>query len=384
MPHPIRNLRSDVEERPFIVIWEVTRACALACAHCRADAVTCRDPRELSTAQGKALLDDLASYAPPRPMVVLTGGDPFERSDLGELVAYGTAAGLHVSLAPSVTPKLTIDALEELRRSGASAVSLSIDGAGPATHDGFRGIAGTFAATLRAAADVRAAGLRLQVNTTVTAANVHELPAILELLGDLDVGLWSVFFLVPTGRGRALDALGPREVEDVLWWLHDVGSMVAIKATEAPHYRRVALQRAAAPEPADAWPRTALGASLRAATTWRRPPAAAPVGGRPPLNVNAGRGFAFISHIGDVQPSGFLAMPVGSIAERAFSQIYRDAPLFRALRDPGALGGRCGRCEFRSDCGGSRSRAFAVYGDPFAEDPACCYQPTGVEVDVVA
>jgi radical SAM protein len=377
MTNPIRSLHTDVDDRPFIVIWEVTRACALACAHCRADALPCRDPRELSTEAGIALLDDLASYGPPRPMVVLTGGDPFEREDLVDLVAHGTAAGLHLSLSPSVTPRLTIDALRALRAAGAHAVSLSLDGASPDTHDAFRGIDGTFEATMAAASAVREAGLRLQINTTVTSGNVAELPDLLDLVADMDPALWSVFFLVPTGRGRRLKPLPAGEVEQVMWWLHEVSGVVPVKTTEAPHFRRIAIQRAE--NPLGAAPAGALLEELRRRTTVRTPPSPARSGpsgrSRPPLDVNAGRGFAFIDHVGTVQPSGFLPLPVGSVAERPFSSIYREAPLFLALRDPDALGGRCGRCEFRTVCGGSRSHAFAVSGNPLAEDPACSYEP---------
>lgn len=377
MTNPIRTLHTDVDERPFIVIWEVTRACALACVHCRADAVPCRDPRELTTAEGFALLDDLAAYGPPRPMVVLTGGDPFERDDLTELIAHGTASGLHVSLSPSVTPRLTPDALADVRGAGAHVVSLSLDGASPATHDGFRGIEGTFAATLAAANAVREPGLRLQINTTVTAGNVAELPQLLDLVVGLDPTLWSVFFLVPTGRGEALRALCADDVEQVLWWLQDIASVVPVKTTEAPHFRRVAIQRVT--DPTGAEPRGALLDDLRTRTR-PHPPRATAGGGRvrPPLDVNAGRGFAFIDHTGSVQPSGFLPLTAGSVRERPFSTIYREAPLLRVLRDPDALGGRCGRCDFRAVCGGSRSHAFAVSGDPLAEDPGCSYQPAAV------
>jgi radical SAM protein len=386
MTNPIRVLHTDVAERPFIVIWEVTRACALACAHCRADAMPCRDPRELSTEQGFALRDDLAAYGPPRPMVVLTGGDPFERDDLVDLVAHGTAAGLHVSLSPSVTPRLTLDALVTLRAAGAHVVSLSLDGASPATHDAFRGIDGTFDATITAAATVREAGLRLQLNTTVTAGNVGELPDLLDLVVALDPTLWSVFFLVPTGRGRMLRPLPPRDVEQVMWWLHEISDVVPVKTTEAPHFRRIAIQRAT--DPATLEPAGGLLDELRRRTPSRAGRAGRPAGPpgrtRPPLDVNAGRGFAFIDHVGTVQPSGFLPVPVGSVAERPFSSIYRDAPLLRALRDPEALGGRCGRCEFRTVCGGSRSHAYAVTGDPLAEDPGCAYQPLPLPEQVVA
>lgn len=375
MTNPIRSLHTDVHDRPFIVIWEVTRACALACAHCRADAIARRDPRELTTEQGFALLDDLAAYGAPRPMVVLTGGDPFERDDLAELVAHGTAAGLHVSLSPSVTPRLTATTLSEMKVAGAHVVSLSIDGATAATHDAFRGIDGTFEATLAAAATVREAGLRLQLNTTVTADNVSELPALLDLVVELDPVLWSVFFLVPTGRGTALRPLPAPDIEQVLWWLHDISPVVPVKTTEAPHFRRVAIQRAADP---DQGPGGALLEDLRRDTR-SHPPRRSSTPGRtrPPLDVNAGRGFSFIDHTGAVQPSGFLPVTVGSVHEQPFSTIYREAPLLQALRNPDALGGRCGRCEFRTVCGGSRSHAYAVTGDPLAEDPGCSYQPAG-------
>lgn len=375
MTNPIRRLHTDVGDRPFIVIWEVTRACALACAHCRADAMPGRDPRELTTDEGFALLDDLAAFGPPRLMVVLTGGDPFERTDLAELIAHGTDAGLHISLSPSVTPRLTPGALAELREAGAHVVSLSLDGATAPTHDSFRGIDGTFAATVAAATTVREAGLRLQLNTTVTAGNVAELPELLNLVADLDPTLWSVFFLVPTGRGEAVRPLPAHEVELVLWWLHEIADIVPVKTTEAPHFRRVAIQRES--DPAGAAPAGPLLDDLRRRTRPRPPRPAGPAGrARPPLDVNAGRGFAFIDHTGAVQPSGFLPVQVGSVREQRFSTIYREAPLLQALRDPDALGGRCGRCEFRAVCGGSRSHAFAVAGDPLAEDPGCAYEPS--------
>jgi len=254
-------------------------------------------------------------------------------------------------------------------------VSLSIDGATAATHDAFRGIDGTFEATLAAAATVREAGLRLQLNTTVTADNVSELPALLDLVVELDPVLWSVFFLVPTGRGTALRPLSAPDIEQVLWWLHDISPVVPVKTTEAPHFRRVAIQRATDP---DQGPGGALLDDLRRHTR-SYPPRRSSTPGRtrPPLDVNAGRGFSFIDHTGAVQPSGFLPVTVGSVHEQPFSTIYREAPLLQALRNPDALGGRCGRCEFRTVCGGSRSHAYAVTGDPLAEDPSCSYQPAG-------
>lgn len=372
---PVRSLRHDPATRPFLVIWEVTRACQLVCQHCRADAIRTHHPMQLSTAQGRRLLEDLASFGAPRPLVVLTGGDPFERTDLEELVAYGTSLGLHISLAPSVTPRLTTDSLRRLRDAGARAVSLSLDGSSAATHDGFRGVDGVYAATLDAARWIRDLDLRLQINTTVTGRTVEELPEVLRTVLDLGAALWSVFFLVPTGRGEQLDALDPDGTEDVLHWLHDASRLVAIKTTEAPHYRRVVLQRSAAPELA---PSTGpLYARLRAASAdlVDRDTGSVRRAARPPIDVNAGKGFVFVDHLGAVHPSGFLPVPVGSVRDRPITTIYRESPLLRQLRDPDTFGGRCGVCEFRSVCGGSRSRAYAATGDPLAEEPSCNHQP---------
>ena len=371
-PIAVRRLRHDPDERPFIVIWEVTRACQLACVHCRADAIRHRDPLELGTAAGKELLADLASFGAPRPLVVLTGGDPLERPDLAELVEFGTSRGLSVALSPSVTPRLTRGALAELAAAGAKAVSLSLDGASATSHDGFRQVDGVFAATMDAMKTVRALGLRLQVNTTVTAGNAAELPEILRIVLGARASLWSVFFLVPTGRGAQLPPLTAAEEEDVLHWLYDVSRLVAVKTTEAPQYRRIAIQRA---DGRAARPATGLGRQLAADAVGLLRDAPAVRVRRPPIDVNSGRGFAFIDHRGSVYPSGFLPQPVGSVHQQPFSTIYRTAPLLRALREADRLGGKCGVCEFRDVCGGSRSRAYAATGDALAEDPSCTYRP---------
>lgn len=381
---PVRSLHHDVSERPFIVIWEVTRACQLVCAHCRADAIRDRNPLELATHEGRRLLEDIASFGAPRPLVVLTGGDPFERPDLAELVAYGSSLGLSMALAPSVTQRLTRPVLSELREAGAKAVSLSLDGATAESHDAFRGVDGVFDATIEAARTVRDLGYRLQINTTVSRGNVRELPRLLATVLDLGVALWSVFFLVPTGRGSALEPLDSVEEEEVLHWLHDVSELVAIKATEAPHYRRIAIQRADAVDLDESFPVGPLRTLLRHDTaqllTGHEPMRRS---ARAPIDVNAGRGFAFIDHLGTVYPSGFLPVAVGSVREQRFSEIYCDAPLLRELRTPTAFGGRCGRCEFAAVCGGSRSYAYAVTGDPLAEDPSCDYRPAEGKADRV-
>jgi AdoMet-dependent heme synthase len=233
---------------------------------------------------------------------------------------------------------------------------------------------GVFDATLDTAHMIGDLGLRLQINTTVTRRTITELPDVLRLVMAMDAFLWSVFFLVPTGRGEHLDALDADETEDVLHWLHDVSRLVAIKTTEAPHFRRVALQRAGAGRRNRLGP---LDERFRAASADllapdRTPERRVP---RPPLNVNAGNGFVFVDHLGAVYPSGFLPIPVGSVRDRPITEIYRDSPLLRQLREPAGFGGRCGHCEFREVCGGSRSRAYATTGDPLAEEPTCNHQP---------
>ena len=383
----VRSLRYDVDQRPFLVLFETTRACDLACTHCRAEAQPQRDPCELSTSEVTAVLDDLAATGSPRPIVVLTGGDPFKRADLRELVAHGAEAGLAMAVSPSGTPLATEANLAAVRSAGAGAVSFSLDGPEAATHDAFRGVPGSFALTVEACRAARRVGLRLQVNSTVTAATVDSLPEMAGLVRDLGAGLWSVFFLVSTGRGRQLDALGPEEIEDVLHLLADASATLAIKTTEAPQYRRVLHERAEAVLDGSPIRHGPLYRRLHGRMTGvlagaRRAVPARPSGGadpnrsrRAPLAVGDGSGVVFVSHIGEVFPSGFLPLVVGNVREQPLTEIYRTSPVLRSLRDRDGLGGRCGACEFRVVCGGSRSQAYAATGDPLSEDPNCSYRP---------
>ncbi|MFH8411356.1 TIGR04053 family radical SAM/SPASM domain-containing protein [Streptomyces sp. NPDC018019] len=366
-------------DKPFLVIWESTRACPLACLHCRATAVPERDPRELDTRAAKGLIDQIAAFGRPAPLFVITGGDPFQRPDLLELIVYGTRTGVRVAVSPSGTPTLTAPNLRAVHEAGAVGLSLSLDGSTAALHDGFRGVPGVYRWTLDAWDTARRLGMKLQINTTVGRHNLHDLPETAALVREHGVMLWSAFFLVPTGRGSRLAALSPDETEDVLHFLHDVGLSVPVKTTEAHHFRRVALQRAIlAAKGEDHTGRLRLG-PLYHRLRERGRELGLYTGGRrarrPPLDVNAGRGFVFVSHTGTVHPSGFLPLGAGDVRTRPLPEIYRDSDLFTALRDPERLTGRCGRCEFRAVCGGSRSRAHAVTGDPLAEEPWCGYEP---------
>ena len=375
----LRRPRFDVSRRPFIVIWEATRACSLACAHCRAEAIPDRDPRELDCVEALELMAQVASFGRPPPLFVITGGDPFERPDLEDLIRGGRAAGLPVAVSPSATSELTEENLARVRTAGATALSLSIDGIGE-VHDRFRGVAGVFDRTIAAWHAARRLGIKVQINSTVTAATVDELPEIMRLVLALGAMTWSVFFLVPTGRGAGLEGLSPADFEDVLHFLYDADKIISVKATEAHHFRRVVIERRVLEERGiDPVPTLGLGATYERLRARLDELVGVEVARRevhrPPMDVASGRGFVFVSHLGDVMPSGFLPLSLGNVRERPLPDIYRDSPLLADLRDPDLLLGRCGRCEFRSVCGGSRSRAYGVTGNVFAEEPGCAYEP---------
>lgn len=379
-PSPaVRRLRFDVGTRPFLVLVELTRACDLACRHCRADSVSMRDSAELTTEEVTGMLDDLASLGSPRPRVVFTGGDPLHRPDLETLVRHGAGSGLSVAVSPAGTPRATLRRFESLRAAGATAVSLSIDGERADTHDAFRRVSQSFDWTVTASGAAVAAGLRLQINTTVTRETVMELPGIARLTSHLGAGMWSVFFVVPVGRGRALQPLDATGTEEVLHFLHGVARSVPLKTTEAPAYRRVMLEGESG---STTWRPGPLYEALerRLRTVWpeaferaSNPTATEPR--RVPLSVGDGRGVVFVSHTGDVQPSGFLPLVAGNIRSSPLTRIYTDSPLLRSLRDASRLGGRCGRCRYARECGGSRSQAYGRSGDPLGEDGSCPYLP---------
>jgi radical SAM protein with 4Fe4S-binding SPASM domain len=345
--HPA-SPRLIFDRAPLRVYWELTRACDLACRHCRAEAVKHRSPGELSAAEGLHLLKRLDAFGEPKPHVVLTGGDPLKRPDLWVLIAAARGLGLALALAPSATPLLRPGEIRRFKEAGVEAISLSLDGSTPARHDALRGIPGTFERTLEAARAARVAGLPFQINTLVSGETLDDLPAIYLLASELGAARWSLFFLVSVGRGTVLEQIRPAEAELVMRWLAELaseGSGPIVATTEAPHFRRVMLQR-------------------------HLPNARGHGAG-----IRDGNGIMFISHSGDVQPSGFLPLSAGNVRMDDVVAVYRDSPLFRRLRRPDLFSGRCGRCEFHAYCGGSRARAYAGSGDPFEEDPLCAYEP---------
>ncbi|MFA5139537.1 MAG: TIGR04053 family radical SAM/SPASM domain-containing protein [Elusimicrobiota bacterium] len=351
----------DFNQSPFLVIWELTRACGLACRHCRGEAIPGRDPAELGTDEGKRLLDDVAEMG--TPILILSGGDPLERPDLEALVRHGKAAGLRVGTIPAATEKLTRARLRALKEAGLDQLALSLDGPEQAIHDEFRGTPGAFEKTLQAARWAAEEGLPLQVNTCIGPWNMGRLDGMISLVKSLGIVFWEVFFLVPVGRGRGLENLRPEQFEAVFDRLHRLSleKRFIVKVTEAQHYRRFVMQREDSAE--------------KVRDILARPRGAGGSLGQSPVAVNAGKGFAFVDHRGKVFPSGFLPIEGGDVRQRPLSGIYREAGVFRELRDPSLLRGRCGACSFREVCGGSRARAFALTGDYQETDPCCAYQP---------
>jgi radical SAM protein with 4Fe4S-binding SPASM domain len=328
----------DFDRRPILVFWETTRACLLACRHCRADAIAEPLPGELTTAEGLTLIDSLAGFGAPSPVLVLTGGDVLMRTDLLELVRHARSRRVPVAVSPSVTPLLQVDKLQALRDLGVKAASISLDGASAATHEGLRGVPGHLPQTLAAIRLLKRLGFTVQVNTVVRPENVHELPRLAELLVETGASVWEVFFLIQTGRGSDLPELTPEQNEDVCRFLVDVARStgLVVRTVEAPFFRRIA------------------GEAVRTKAT------------------RDGRGIVFVAHDGDVYPSGFLPLSVGNVRERSVVELYRDSPLLRDIR-AARFTGRCGACSFAELCGGSRARAYASSGDPLGEDPACAH-----------
>ena len=342
----------NYDQAPFITIWEVTRACALKCLHCRAEAQHHRHPDELTTAEGFQLIDQIAEMG--SPLLVFTGGDPLMREDIFELMEYGIKKGLRVSMTPSATPKVTKAAMERSKKLGLARWAFSLDGSTAEIHDQFRGVSGSFDLTLKSFQYLRELEMPIQVNTTVSRYNIDDLENIAKKIEELGAELWSVFFLVPTGRGQIKDMISPVQHEEVFRWLSELNNKVpyAVKTTAAPHYRRFLIEQSTN----DGLSREKMEDHIGRAA-----------------GINDGKGFIFVSHTGEVYPSGFLPIVVGNIKEDSLASIYRNSPILRDLRNPNLYQGKCGICDYRELCGGSRARAYAVTGNYLESDPFCIY-----------
>ncbi len=333
----------DFSSSMHVLTWELTKACHLHCRHCRARAIPNRNPGELSVAEIGAVLDDLSAKLDLKPIMVFTGGDPSERDDLDEILALSVEKGFITSISPSVTPRITPSLVWHWAELGVRSISISIDGPSAEIHDRFRGVKGTFERSLEISKAVVASGMSLQINTSVSRFTLGGLKAMGELAADLQVSSWEVFFVIPTGRASIKSSLSAAEIEETLNYLVEYQQQVKFRVTAvgAPHYLRI---------------------QHRLGLTGDGPPR---------QSVREARGFAFIDHLGEVFPSGYLPLSGGNVRDKSLVEIYRDSELFRSLREPSNFKGGCGSCEYSLACGGSRARAYAVFGDSLAADPGC-------------
>jgi radical SAM protein len=349
--------------------------------HCRAEANSRRSAGELTFEEAQALIQGIKTFGAPYPLFILTGGDPAKRSDIFDIIAYAHGEGLRVAMTPSATPLITRDAVRRFAAAGLVRLALSLDGKDPLTHDSFRGVAGSFNRTLQILDWCREFGLETQIHTTVTRHVLDELPAIAETIGERGIKLWALFLLIAVGRAARPEVrrlnLSARQLESLFHWLYDLEKSASFDVTprEGYHYRRVLLQRRAAEAGitvedllCDVEKKHSTPADVRTSPKANRIL-------RAPLGVNDGKGIVFISHQGDVQPSGFLNLVGGNFRRESLASVYRNSPLFLRLRDSSLIEGKCGMCEFKNICGGSRSRAYAITGNPMHSDPFCAYQP---------
>ena len=365
----------DFEKTPFVAIWEITRACDLACSHCRAEAISEPLPGELSTQEGFSLLEELAEMG--TPICVLSGGDPAKRRDLCHLVCHGSRLGMRMATIPAATPMLTRNLVQELKEAGLDQIALSLDGPSPVIHDSFRGVPGAFELTLQGAQYAKEVGLPLQINTTFSTYNQQFFDEMAELVRQLEVVFWEVFFLVPMGRGSQVNQMTAEEFETLFAKLAHFSESVdfIVKATEAPHYRRYLMQRHDQGGELTSSPHQEAPSSSGLPAHMTRDFGPGGSIGLAPKGVNAGKGHLFVNYKGDIFPSGFLPLGCGNVRRQSITQVYRFHPVFCQLRSPDLLKGKCGICRFRHLCGGSRARAFAMTGDYLEAEPFCAYHP---------
>jgi AdoMet-dependent heme synthase len=355
------HVAHDFSRNPLLVYWEMTQACGLACKHCRAEAVPMAHPLELTTSESRSFLNQLADFGAPLPHLILTGGDPLRRPDIYSLIDYACGLGLEVSITPSATPELTNEAITRLKTHGIQSLGLSLDGSSAEKHDAIRAVPGTFNRTLEAARHAGRLGLPIQINTLVAEETADDLPAIYELLRTgFPVMRWSLFFLISVGRGKALNEVSAEEGERIMDWILDLVPQApfAVKTTEAPSYRRLAISK--------------MRAAGMAATDMKKTSV------YQGFQIRDGHGIVFVSHLGEIYPSGFLPLRCGTVRTQSLADVYRNSEIFRALHSPDLFHGKCGDCEYSHICGGSRARAFAHTGDALGSDPFCAYQPAVV------
>lgn len=351
------HMPRDYAQTPLNVYWEMTQACALACRHCRMEAIPSPDPLELTFAEGVEFLRQIPQFGEPLPHLILTGGDPLARPDLFELIDEARRLGIGVSITPAATPALTRDVLARLKEHSVEGLGLSLDGSTREHHDSIRGVPGTFDRTMQAMRWAQELDMPVQINTLVAQETIGGVPALYALLKPMGIARWSLFYLISVGRGKVLQPVSPEDAEALMAWAYGISkdAPFVVATTEAPSYRRVAL--------------TQMRGEGMTGEQIKRSPAARGFG------IRDGHGIVFVSNVGDICPAGFLPLAAGNVRKDRLVDVYRAAPLFRSLHDPAHFGDRCGVCEFHALCGGSRARAFAATGNPLASDPLCTHEP---------
>jgi heme b synthase len=346
----------SVVNKVRMIAWEVTRSCNLNCAHCRAAASCGPYAGELSTEKCLKLIDEIAAVS--TPVIILTGGEPLLRPDIFEIATYGTNKGLRMVMATNGT-LVTLAVARKMMESGIKRVSISIDGKDAHSHDAFRQEKGAFEKAMAGIQALKDAAIEFQINTTITIANLEQIKDILELAKNIGAAAHHIFLLVPTGRGKELagQAITAADYEETLMWFHQesLSCEIQLKATCAPHYFRIMHQN----KSKGAEPKKKAGGHFQEST-------------RGCLGAIS---FCFISHVGQVQPCGYLELDCGNVKKKSFAAIWENSEVFRNLRDYSKYGGKCGRCEFIKVCGGCRARAFEKTGDYLSEEPLCLYEP---------
>lgn len=360
----------EPDKRPLFVCWEMTKACNLSCRHCRARAIKRALPGELSTEEGKRLIDQILEFGKPYPAILFTGGDPLKRADLMEQISHARELGIYTAVAASVTDLLTRETMEQFHDLDVGVMSISIDGADPQTHDSLRGVPGTWHRSMEVLQEANDIGLRIQINSTVMKSNLTQLADLFNIALMNHVAAWEVFFLVRTGRGAALENPTPEEVEDVMKFLvFAAGYGIPVRTSEGPQYRRILRE---------SFNGAQEGGPLYSMLVDRLKSLAGNPSKEVSRHINStgdGKGVMFVSYNGDISPSGFLQTNLGKFPEESIVESYRNNSTFMDLRNPLKLQGKCGKCEYRGYCGGSRSRAYVETGNLMESDPLCLYEP---------
>lgn len=331
--------------RPPLVVWELTRACPYACRHCRRDADPYRHPCELSTLEAMRVMNEVRRLGEAE--VVLTGGEPAERPDVVELVRHAGRIGLRPVLETPGTARRLYRLLPRLRDGGLAAVSVGLDGAEEDDHDRLRGVPGSHRRAVAVLEAARSLEIPVRVTTLVTRRNLDTVDELVPRVAESGAELWTLSLLVPGSPDDAAEMPSARQVEAFLRRMTGAtrGAPFDVRWECAPH-------------------------ALRVWTELRRTGDA-----RPGIVPRAGDGLLFVGADGVVYPSRHLPVPVGDVRTDDVAILYRSSPLLRSLRDRNLLEGKCGGCDFREACGGSRARAYAVTGSWLDEDPACAHRP---------